>query len=176
METAGQIVGVFALLVAIYSFQQKERKGILFFQTISCILFMAHFLLLGAYTGAVFNLIGLARCLVFYHRGQKAWASSPVWLVAFFVVITVAVAATWDNIYSLFPTIAMYFTTVSLWVSKARLVRLLSFPSSPLWLVYNIANRSYAGMLTESFVMVSILIAIIRFDIMGTKEPEASAS
>jgi hypothetical protein len=172
MKTAGQIVGIFALLVAIYSFQQRERKGILFFQTISCILFTTHFLLLGAYTGAAFNLIGLGRCLVFYHRGQKKWASSPIWLAVFFVLIMGTVVATWDGVVTLFPTAAMFFTTVSLWVSKARFVRLLSLPSSPLWLIYNLINRSYAGILTESFMMVSILIAIVRFDILGIKEPE----
>jgi hypothetical protein len=59
----------------------------------------------------------------------------------------------------------MLLTTVSSWFQSEKKIRFLTFPSSPCWLVYNVFNGSFAGVITEIFVMSSLIIAIIRFDI-----------
>jgi hypothetical protein len=45
-------------------------------------------------------------------------------------------------------------------------IRIITFPSSPCWLVYNIITDSVAGVVTECVVMSSLIIAIIRYDIL----------
>ena len=59
----------------------------------------------------------------------------------------------------------MLLTTVSNWFQSEKKIRFLTFPSSPCWLIYNILNGSVAGIITEIFVMSSLIIAIIRFDL-----------
>ena len=49
-------------------------------------------------------------------------------------------------------------------------IRLITFPSSPCWLVYNVFEKSVAGIVTECIVMSSIIIAIIRYDILKKKK------
>ena len=68
--------------------------------------------------------------------------------------------------------IAMLLTTVSNWFQSEKKIRFLTFPSSPCWLVYNVLNGSFAGVITEIFVMSSLIIAIIRFDIKKSKKNE----
>lgn len=164
LPVIGQIVGVLAMLFLIASFQMKERKGILALQMVAGTLFTAHYFMIGQYTGSVLNFIGVARCVVYYNKDKK-WAASPVWLGAFIAVSITSGILTWENIFSLLPTVAMLFTSVSLWISNPKYVRLVSFPSSPLWLTYNVHAGSFAGVFVEIFCMISIIVAVIRFDI-----------
>ncbi len=160
-----QIIGVLGLLCNGLSFQQKKRKGILSFQICAAALFVVHYIILGAYTGAVINFLGMLRSIVFINSDKK-WAKHPVWLGVFVVVFTVASIVTWVDWYSILPATAMVLTTISYWLKNETKIRLVTFPSSPCWLVYNILTGSVAGVLTECVVMSSLIIAIVRYDIL----------
>jgi len=71
---------------------------------------------------------------------------------------------TWNGPLTLLPMSAMILTTVAFGISNPKITRLLSFPSSPLWLIYNLVNQSWGGVLTECFNMGSIIIGMLRFD------------
>lgn len=156
-----------AIIVA--SYQQKSHKNILTFQMVSGLLFTVHYLLLGAYTGAVMNLLGAFRSLVYSNRGKK-WSSSIIWPVCFSIAFLISGILTWDNIFSVFPLIAMLMSSVVLWVEKPKINRMLSLPTSTCWLIYNIKTLSYPGITTEIFVLTSIIIGILRLDIKRKKK------
>ena len=160
-----QAIGLLAAGFIFASYQQRGRKKILILQIISGALFTVHFLLLGAYSGAAMNLLGTLRSLV-YSQSDKRWAKSPVWLFVFIAAFSAAGVLTWSGLKSILPLIAMLLTTVSLWLKSPRLIRAVTFPSSPMWLAYNVLVRSYSGILTECFVTTSLTIAIIRYDII----------
>ena len=77
-----QAIGFVGLFFAFISFQKKQRGGILFFQILASAFYFFHFLLLGAYTGSVMNLIGAFRNYIFYNR-EKAWAGKLFWFYLF---------------------------------------------------------------------------------------------
>ncbi len=163
-----QIIGAVALGMAIISFQQNTRKKILLFQLIAGSIFSIHFLLLGAYTGAALNALSVCRNIIFYNKSKK-WASHIHWLFLFIFVSIIVGILTWENIITLFAMTGMVLGSVSFWLDNPKYVRRLSFPISMLWIVYNIVNKSYAGILTELFVMSSVIIGIFRFDIKKNK-------
>ncbi|MBR6739978.1 MAG: YgjV family protein [Clostridia bacterium] len=163
METFAQILGFIGLALAIVSFQSNRRRNILLFQLLAGTVFTLHFLLIGAYTGSLLNVIGVARSAVFSFKGKK-WADSRVWIGVFCAAMAVIGIFTWDGPASLLPTVAMMLTTVAFFLSNPTYIRRLNLPSSPMWMVYNLINRSYGGILTECFVMTSLLIAMFRFD------------
>ncbi len=163
-SVATQIVGFIALVFAMVSYQMKTQKKIVLIQIISCTLFAVHFLMLNAYTGALMNLIAAVRSVVFVNKDKK-WGRSSWWIVFFSIVCVVAVGFTWEGALSLMPMAGMVLTSVAWGIENASLVRLISLPSSPLWIVYNIICGSTAGVLTEMFVMISIITAIIRLDL-----------
>jgi len=151
-----------AIIVA--SYQQKSHKNILTFQMISGLMFTVHYLLLGAYTGAVMNLLGAFRSLVYSNRDKK-WSSSIAWPIVFSIAFLISGIMTWDNVFSVFPLIAMLMSSVVLWIEQPKINRMLSLPTSGCWLIYNIKTLSYPGIITEIFVLSSIVIGIIRLDI-----------
>ena len=167
-----QAVGFLGLLIVIIGFQKNTNRDILLYQIIASGIFLAHFIMLGALTGAVMNILGGARNVLFYFRDRK-WANSILWMYFFIAVYIVAGILTWQNIFSLFPIVGMCIATVGYWVKNPRLTRLILLPSSPCWMIYNIATSSFAGILTESFAMTSLLVGIIRFDIL--KKPAKHA-
>jgi hypothetical protein len=65
-------------------------------------------------------------------------------------------------------------TTVANWMKSETKIRLISFPNSPCWLIYNAITGSVAGVITECIVMSSLIIGIVRYDILkkGKKKNE----
>jgi len=159
-----QMIGIIGLLLGVTSFQQKTRNNILIFQFLANLTFTLHFFLLGAYVGCLLNFISALRAVVFYHR-DKNWAKSPVWLVFFSALFIAAGAATWENVFSILPIIATVLTTISLRIKNPKYVRFVTLPSIPMWFTYNLVSSSYAGMTSDTFTAISIIIAICRYDI-----------
>lgn len=174
-----QGVGFCGAALNFLSFQQNKRSRIIGFQIGAALLFILHYILLGitngadAYTGAALNFIGLSRSVVFINNDKK-WAKSPFWLVFFIVVSAISGILTWESWYSFLPPLAMILTTVSYWMKDETKIRLITFPSSPCWLIFNIITGSVAGIVTECVVMSSLIIAIVRYDIFkkGKKKNE----
>ncbi len=171
MQIFAQCIGLVGMALAFVSFQSKSSRGILFFQILASSVFSLHFFLLGAYTGMAMNLVGVARNAVSYCK-DKRWASGRCWMYVFIAAYLITGILTWESVFSIFPIVAMVLSTVAFWIKDANLLRLVYFPSSPCWLVYNIASRSVAGILTESFSLVSLLIAFIRFQLLGKEKKE----
>ena len=160
-----QAIGFIGLFFVALSFQNKQRKGILLFQMLASVFYVIHFLLLGALTGFIMNLISIARCYVFYNK-EKEWASKKIWLYFFMVLATLGAVFTWKNSFSILPMIGMCVGTASFWMNNPKHIRLLILISPPCWFTYNLISGSIAGMITEIFSLTSVVIGIIRFDIM----------
>lgn len=163
VELIGQIIGLLAFACGIACFQSNDRKQILIWQLSGCVLWTAHFLILGAFSGAVLNAIAGLRAVVYINRGKR-WADSIVWLFVFIGVAVVSTLLTWEGWFSLLPMTGIVVGTVAMRMKEPRMMRLLSLPSSPLWMVYEFITGSYAGLIGETFGMISIIVGMLRFD------------
>lgn len=159
-----QLIGLVGSVIAITSLQSGSRKKILSLQVVCCVLWVTHYGLLGAWTGALINCLGLARAVVCACNDHK-WAKSPLWLVFFLVCYAVSPLLTWDGTHCLLMGGAMMLTTVALWVRDMRLTRLLFLLNSPLVLLYNLAAGSYSCAAIEMVALASFALAVWRFDI-----------
>ena len=171
-QIAAQAIGFLGMFSHLASFQCKKRQGILGFQIAGNTFYAIHFGLLGAVSGSAMNVIALLRCLVFYRRGERKWADSPVWIPVFLAVIVGATAVFWEGPKSLLTFAGMVCTTFAMRAAAARAVRLLNLPSDPLWLIYNAISGSISGVVTEIGIMCSILIGFLRHDRTGKKKAE----
>ena len=162
-----QGIGFIGMALVFAAFQQNDKRRILWVQALGAVVFAAHFLLLGALTGMCMNLLEIPRNLVFAHEHKKQ--RQILWTVVFIAFFMVLGIFTWESPMSLFPIGAMSLSTVAFSLRKPRHIRLCSLPVSALWLTYNILSWSIAGALTESFCLLSILIAIARFDILSKR-------
>lgn len=170
-----QVVGFLAMFCAIICFQQRDRKRILLWQFIVCSLWTAHFIILGVATGAAINSLQVVRTIIFSRRETNKWAQWPGWVVIF-ILITVSLGiVTWESPLSLLPVIGTSFSTVSLWMKKPFTIRMLTFPVSVSWGIYDLVSGSFSGACNEVFCIISIIIAIIRIDIPTRKRERTAA-
>lgn len=127
------------------------------------ILYAIHFMLLGAMTGSVMNLIGAVRSYLFAKFNDSKKPIVLFW--SFIVTYLIATILTWHGLTSLLPMVGMITGTIAFWQSKPQHIRLLGLISPPLWFTYNFVSGSYPGMLAEIVLLTSNLIGIYRFDI-----------
>lgn len=147
------------------AFQGKKRGTILMMQICGCMCFATHFALLGAFSGAIMNTISALRALVFYFRENKKWANSIVWLPVFIGVSLVMSIITWESWITILPMIGMVSTTFAQYSKKPMMVRLLTLPNCPCWLIYNGLSGSISGVITELLIAVSIIVGFLRHDV-----------
>ena len=167
---AAQLVGVVALLIIIVSYQFNDRKHIVFLQFFSGIFFSIHYLMLGAATGGIINIIGVIRAAVYYYKGKYKWSSVVLWPILFSASGFVIAVFTWQGVLSLLPALAFTCTGIALWIQKPRLTRVFFMSSSVLFIIYNFISTSYSGVLTETIAICSLLIAVVRFDILKLQD------
>lgn len=172
VNTIAQILGYIAMGLNLIIYSRNKRKSIITFLMISACFFTVHYFLLGAYTGSALNLICVLRSAVFLNNDKK-WAKSKFWLWFFIAVCALSGVLTFKAWYSILPPIGMILSTISNWMKSETKIRLITLPSSPCWLIYNIINHSVAGIITECIVMTSLLISIIRFDILKTDKKKS---
>ena len=74
-----QILGLIGSLISITSLQSGSRKRILALQLLCCVLWVAQYGLLGAWTGVLINLLGLARSTVCAFNDRPGPAAGRGW-------------------------------------------------------------------------------------------------
>lgn len=173
MEWIAQAIGIVAMCLNVFSFQQKTVKRVVSFQFFGSLLFTVNYFLLGAIVGSFLNLLAVFRAYVFM-RKEKLHSEKWQWLLGFSIlyVITYVLSFTvfgteptlWNFILELLPIIGMIITTYSFQQKEAKIVRRLSMINSPFWLIYNIANFTVGGIICECLALGSIIIGMIRLD------------
>lgn len=165
-QIIAQIIGIFGSAFIIYCFQSKNSKNLFLFQLIGAALFCIHFGLLGAYVGFTQNLLATGRNSLLI--SGKKWASHPAMLILLLLSYTVTGFFTFDGFFSMLPPAAMVISTLVMWTKKGKAIRIVQFLGvSPLWLIYNISVFSISGIVTESFVLLSVVVSVLRFGFKG---------
>ncbi len=172
LNTFAQIIGVFGLICSLLSFQMKNRKWIMAFQMTASLSFSTQLFMLGAVTGGCVDMISFIRTMIFSQNSKK-WASSPVWLYVFIVIMILTGILTWQNAWDILPIAGSILSTVALWMKREKHIRLISLTVGPCWLVYNLVKGAWSGALNEVLAMTSIVIGLIRNDREKKNKTEA---
>lgn len=165
-----QGIGYLALLFVILSFQKNKRVNILLLMLAGLMLFVIHYSLLNAWTGALMNLIEAGVVFVAYKKETNSWAKQKFWPYVFILLYILAGVFTAKSIVDFLPTIAQIFGAVAVWQTNPKTIRFIMLVPRPLWFIYNFTVGSYAGITAEILISVSILIGILRFDILRQKK------
>ena len=159
-----QVFGLLGVTFYLLSFQQKRRRGILFVNIVSRIFYVLQYLLLGAFDGVAMDFLGLVSSVL---AGASTNLSPKKKGLLFFGINTAIVAVgliLYRNVFSLFAIAATVLEAAALWLRREKFIRLLTLVSAPLWLIYNLSNLAFGSALGNALAMVSILIALVRFD------------
>lgn len=170
MEVIANVIGIAAVIVFILSYQFKTRRGIILCSGASRILYILQYVLLGAFTGAVFDIVGVFTTLL-ADKKDKPFIKKylvPVFILSNLAVVGIGILL-YKNAFDLLPMFGILFETGALWLNNEKHIRIVSFFGAPCWLIYNLSTVAYGSAIGNVFTMISIIIAFIRYDIKKVK-------
>lgn len=171
-----QAVGFVAVLFVFLSFQKNKRINILILMLVGLLIFTVYYVLLQAYIGAIMNLIEAGMVFVAYKKETQKWAQHKLWpfvFIAVFIIAGILNAKSWVDF---LPIAAQIMGTIAVWQTKPRAIRFIMLVPRPLWFTYNLTVGAYAGMVAEIIIFISVVIGIIRFDILKKRAERAAKS
>ncbi len=159
-----QLIGAVALVFITLAWNAKTRKKILNLQSFGVGIFVVHYLLLGAVTGAVMSGVTLLRNLIFVQKGNKKWASSKVWLPLFIILSVITLLIFWQGWPSILPALGVIIGTYGISRESPKEIRFSMLLASLLWIPYTIIVHSYSGLVTQLISTVGLLVGMFRLD------------
>lgn len=178
-EWIAQAVGIVAMVFNIFSYQQKKASGIIACQLFGALFFSVSYFMLGAYIGAILNIVGVARALLFLKRDKFRTDNIP-WLVFFCALYVGSYILNFtlfgqelvfkNLVIECLPVIGMVSTNLAFRFNSAKIIRRFGLVSSCSWLIYNIIATAIGATLCEVFSIVSIFVAMVRLDRNSVEE------
>ena len=164
-----QLIGALGTIAVVVGMQQKKYNRIVFCKIFNEFVASIHYFLIGGYTAMVIN---FASCLtngVYWYRITKG-KSTLIFQILFGALFVTLGALSWQGPISIFVVLAKLISSVSLGIKTPRTIRILNLISNPCWLIYNLYMGPVAGIVTDSLVIASTIIAVVRLDILKKKE------
>jgi hypothetical protein len=174
-------IGALAAVVFVLSYQMKARRWIVLLGAVARILFVVQYLLLGAYAGAVLDVLGIVAAFVAQRKDHpKLKQLLPLVIPMIHLALLGVCIAFYQNIFDVFALLGTSLHVGALWFTKEKHIRRVSLAGSPCWMVYNLTSKAYPSAVSDFFTICSLVIAIIRYDILGVKrmpptDPDATA-
>ena len=157
-----QGIGAIAFCALSLSYFKKEKKQILFIQIIAYIFFTIHFYLLNGITGAICNFIGLITLITIYIFDKYKLKNKILVSIFFILILLVVNIIEFQNLYSIFPLIALTIVIISFIKNNEDDIRLIGVVSAICWLIYAIVYKSYVSIVFESVTLISIFSAFVK--------------
>lgn len=165
-EKIAVAVGFVAVVLYLLGYLQKKRGRIIALNATSRTLYILQYMLLGALEGAVLDVAGLFSSIL---AQKKQLPFIRRHLRILFVLVNLFIIAMgfslYKNIFSLFPMIGVLLHTSAFWMDDEKRIRQVSFLGSPFWLTYNFLSEAYGSCVGDILSMVSLGIAMVRYDI-----------
>lgn len=159
-------MGVLAVATFLLSYQLKQRKSIIFVNAISSCLYVLQYILLGAVEGAAIDVLSAVSTVAAHNKDKKFIDKHTNIIVTVLNLSFIAAGlALYKNIFSLFPIAGAILQTSAFWITSEKRIRQVSFLGTPFWLVYNLVSQAYGSAIGSVLGILSIGLAIYRYDI-----------
>ena len=162
-----QIIGLLAVAVLLLSYQQKKRSGIILLNVISRCLYITQYLMLGAFSGAVLDVLGAIASLIAGKKNtafvQKHIKAVIAAVMVSIVAVGTAVAVINKSLLDICSLAGVLLQITALWMSKEKTIRSVSLMSVPFWMSYNLLNHAFGASVGDVLSGCSIILAMIRY-------------
>ncbi len=162
------LVGFIALVFIFLTFFSDKRKTILSVQTLGIVLLGIHLYLLGEKTVIFFSLLMAMRNILFVFVEEQSHQNGILVLWLFFY--TLVLIWGWESWVSLLPFLGSAFGTLAFWFASTKHIRCCILFSIMPWIIYALIINSFPTLLVELVMLSSVLINIVRFDILKAGE------
>lgn len=172
-EHIAMIFSVLGMLINIFSFQVKNKKPLLVFQTIGNVLFLISFIFNVSAIAVIVNVIYVVRNFVYMRldgkRGKPMYVTCAALCVAFIlsytVYILIADHSLSENLWDFVPIAASIFGTVASACIDVNKYRMWKYGDSFCWLFFNarMGLGALGGIIGEVLNQISLTVGIIRY-------------
>ncbi len=162
-----QLIAIIALVAFAGSFQARTRRSILLWQIISIFFWVVHYFLLGALAGALLIFANGIITIVFVYTESRRWLRS-VWTLGISLLLVLGVGVySWNGYSSVWSLLGVASIIFAKWQINPKHIKLISIIASVFWIVYDVFVGSWGGIVTESVIISSIIVSLIRVSPMS---------
>ena len=163
-------IGIAAVIFYLLSYQQKTQKGIAAFNMTCRGLYVTQYILLGAYSGAVLDVLCMLALLP-AGRKEQTWVQKwrfPI-IIASALALIVAGLLLDHTVFGLLVILGCLLQMIAFWMDSEKKIRLVCLMACPCWLAYNLASQAYGSCIGDVLSFMSIIIALFRYDFKKEK-------
>lgn len=173
MFILSQILGTIALIIAIISVQFKEKTKLLFMQSIENIIKISALALVGGFSGAFSETVGLFRKIWFFKNSRDHKINKINSLIFFCTLAIVVGVIFWEGPITLLPITGVILRTIGLWQDNIFTLRYFTLLGCINYGIYSVLVGAYTNAVSEAFVIIFIIISIIRLNKKEEEEKES---
>lgn len=154
----GNFIAFIASLLMVYTGFIKDKKRILYIQTIEISLFVVSNVILGGITGAINNAITCIRNILCYKN--KLGLKEKILIIILASILTIFFNNT--GIVGLLPLIALILYTSFMNIQNIIKFKILLIINSTIWLIYDIYVNLYTSAIFDLATIIANIISIIQ--------------
>lgn len=166
-----QCIGIIGIIAGLSAFQCNKHSHALMLKMTEEGAFGLQYFLLGGYTGAVLNLVGIFRNLIFTYLGkrdkQKELKYARMILGVLFAVLGLL---SWEGCISILIIFAKVLSTLAYGTTNMKKMRMMISVTCVCWICYNFYVGSIAGVISDACNLGSVVIGMIRYDLLKKEE------
>lgn len=165
MLIVAQIIGLGAVALYLLSFQLKRRSGMVAVTCASNCLYVLQYLLLGAFSGAVLDILSTVSSFVATKKNEPKCYAKWIFLGLMFVILGsgCALAIAQNSNLELLALAGALLQTGGLWFEKEQTIRKFALAGAPFWLVYNFLSMAYGAAVGTILTMASAIVGLLRY-------------
>lgn len=167
---AAFVIGLAAVTLYLLGYLQKKRGAIIALNLSARILYIAQYLLLGAFSGAALDVAGAASSVCAGKKDAPFVTKHriPVITAAFLLIVGLGLLV-YRQPYDLLPIVAVLLHTGAFWLNNEKWIRIISLLGCPPWFLYNLLSGAIGSMIGDLLSFLFLLISLIRYDILPRK-------
>ena len=159
----GNIIALIASLLMVYSGILKEKKKILYIQTVQIGLSVISNIVLGGITGAIINAISMIRNIICYK--EKLGFKERILIT----ILSITLSLKFNNL-GIIGFLPVVSTITYVWLMNIKDVKkfklLIAF-TMLLWLIYDIIIKSYTSAIFDFMTLIANVITIFQIKYRG---------
>ena len=156
----GNIIAFIASIIMVYSGYIKDKKKILYAQTIQIGLFILSNIVLGGITGAIINVLNCIRNILCY----KERLNNIVKVVLIVLATILTICFNNLGIIGLLPLASMILYVLFMNTKDVVKFKYLILSTMVLWLIYDFSIKSYVSTCFDILTIVTNIISIIQIN------------
>lgn len=152
----GNIVALIGSILMVYAGSAKDRKKIIYIQTLQILAFTISTLILGGFTGTIVNLISIVRNILSY----KDRLTNSIKVILILLCVTLSLIFNNLGLWGLLPLLSTIIYTCFMNVKNTIKLKLLIISTMFLWLIYDILIHSYTSAVFDFFTIIAHTVTI----------------